>query len=403
MQNSKRIKDTIWNTLGAGSFAAISFILLTITTRIYGIAIASTVGISITTAQLLFRVGLFSTAQYQVTDKNEKFSFSDYFSAKTLSTLLCFFLCFVYLIFDKKIKSFFIPFLFIFLLYQLISFDDLYLNRLYQRGKLDLSGRRKFIVIISFLISFTVNSIFKLNINYSLFISLSISILFSILFCFNTETVRINKNTVKQGLSILFMCIPAFISNLLFAAINSMPKYTTFYLKTREESGYINDIFILLNIIELIGTFIYYPFISDITDNMRDNRRKAKKIILKVGICIISVAFITTVFTFFWGATLLSIFYGIDFSDFVFEITYTVGICGTLIALIAFLYWIPIILRDQKSLILIFILGFIISIISSIIGAFQYGISAIIIGYSVGIGIIAILLFIYFLVKVRKY
>lgn len=394
----KRIKiDAFWNTLGSGSFAAISFVILIIVTRQYGVSVASTIGIAVTTSQILFRVGLFSVRQYQVTDLEEQFCFSDYGGAKIISTGVCFVSFLLFILFSSIDDENFIAYIIIFLFYQLLSIDDLYQNRFFQKGRLDFSGKSKFIVITGFLTIFTGLSMLRVRINTSLLFAFFFSVGLSVIYCMRHEVFSIGKNIFSNGKTILLMCFPAFLSSLLLTLINSMPRYAAFYFCSREESGYVNDIFVLLNFVELAGSFIYYPFIPRITELVRTNSLQARKLILRILVCILGMAVLATVIALCVGRNILSAVYGVDFSSYLFEIAFTVGVCGVFVALISLLYWIPIILRNQGIILRIFSFGFVMSTIGSIIGAMVYGIKGIIIGYSLGTCIITILLLIYFI------
>lgn len=400
--NTKRMRDAFWNTLGSGALASISFILLTVVTRIYGVEEAATIGICITTSQLLYRLGLFTVGQFQVTDTQEKYTFSDYCGAKFISSAICIPTLGGYLLFDRSITGNVAKLVLLFLIYQLLSIDDLYQNKLFQKGRLDLSGRSKCIVVSGFLISFVLLAIVKIPVEGALLASFLTCLILSYFFCTRKSEGKLNRESFSKGWQILLICLPMFISNLLFTLINSIPRYTAFYLCTREESGYFNVFFVLLNVVELIGTFIYYPFIGDITKSIRIDRRKVKKKIFMIGMGIVGVALVSGLGIFLFGIKVLSYVYALDFSAYRFEITYTVGVCGAVVAITSLLCWIPVILRDQKSLIVIFLLGFIVSTPSSILGGIFQGVRGIIIGYSVGVGMIAIALAVYFLANVNE-
>lgn len=388
--------------MGSGMFASVSFILLIAVTRQYGVAAAAASGVSVTTSQILFRVGIFAVRQYQITDSEEAYRFSDYGSAKLFSTLLCFILFCGYAFLEKRFSFFSAEFLFVFLFYQLLSVDDLYQNRFFQKGRLDLSGKSRCAVTGSFLLSFICLTIMDIRLKTVCSVSFTAACICSYLFCFRKEKLLISRSSCINGRRILIMCLPAFVSNFLLSIVNCMPRYAAFYLCTGEESGYINDIFVLLNIVELIGTFIYYPFVSDITVTMKKDKKKAKKLVFSICTSVTVIAVIAAVGFFAAGNELLSVIYGIDFSSYRFEIVYTVGLCGLFVAFISLLYWIPIILRDQKTVVLVFVSGFLISLIGSVAGHLAYGVPGIIVGYSLGIGTIAASLIIYFTKKVNE-
>lgn len=393
MNLNKKLSDGVWNALGSGAFASSSFLLLMCTTRKFGVAMAGTLGVTLTTAQLMYRVGIFAVRQYQITDIQKTYPFEIYFQVKIITTVLAFLGAGIYVIFTSVIESNWQQFVLIFLFYQLLSINDLYQNHFFQEGRLDKAGKSKGLVISSYLLSFILFLNFDFDLNLILFLSLCISTLISFKVCF--KKIRINRYPLKNKYVfwVLKMCFPAFISNFLLTLINSIPKYCVYYYCSGEVSGYYNNIFIVLNIIELIGGFIYYPFIPDITKSMMADKEKARKIVLKIilTICIIDIIVVFGVGCF--GKKLFNIVYGIDFSNYIFEIIYNIGICGMCVALISLLYWIPVILKIKGLLIALFMAGTIVAVIFCVFGTYLFGIYGAMIGHSIALGTITILLF----------
>ncbi len=392
MKLRKRMTDTFWNSLGSGIFAAVSFLLLIGVTRGYGVEKAGSFGVAIATAQLMYRIGIFAMRQYQITDLNHEFPFSAYFSAKVASSLISLVVFSFYVIIDEAAKEEFWQFFWIFAFYQLLSIDDLYQNRLFQENRLDKAGISKCLVIGGYLCSFFILSICRMELNTILAVAFFVSFVISVMNCPHDlwrEMVFVRDNSVFRAMEMAF---PAFISNFLFAFINSLPKYTVYYFCSREESGYTNNIFMLLNVVELVGNFIYYPFIPDITGNMAKDPGKVRKLILRISAAIISVGCVMAVFMYSSGIMVFDFIYHKDFTGYIFEIIYTVSICGVLVALTALFYWIPVILREQKRLIRIFGAGTIAALAGCVCGSLKYGIRGAIAGHSLAVGIMVVLL-----------
>lgn len=397
MKLHKKVLDTFWNSMGSGIFAAVSFLLLVCVTRKYGVAKAGSFGVAITTAQLMYRVGIFAMRQYQITDLKDEFSFATYFSAKIVTTLFSFSLFTVYMILNRAAKSELWQFFWIFLFYQILSVDDLFQNRLFQKNRLDKAGKSKCFVIGGYLGTFLILLNFNLELNTVLAAAFLVSLLISIINCPASiwrEMAFLRDSSVFQ---VIKMAFPAFVSNFLFAFINGLPKYTVFYFCSREESGYINNIFVLLNAVELVGNFIYYPFIPDITKNMTENPKKVRKLILRISAAIVVFGCAAAFFVNVGGNILLKFIYHRDFAMYVPEMIYTIGICGVFVAIVALFYWIPVILRDQRQLIWIFGAGTIVAVLGCVCGTLRSGIFGAIVGHSLAVGVMAVLLLRFFL------
>lgn len=388
--------------MGSGAFAALSFFLLVIVTREYGVTKAAAFGVAITTSQLFFRVGIFAVRQYQITDIGEEFLFSDYFAVKLATTSICLFLFFVYVVFTGTLGGDFLEFLFLFLFYQLLSLDDLYQNRFFQKGRLDQSGKAKCLVIGGYLAVFLGLLVCGALLVWALAAAFFVSCIVSYFYCFRTEKIPAGFFAVTKMKRVLMMCLPAFLANFLLTMVNSFPKYTVFYMCSREESGYMNNIFAFLNIVELVGSFVYYPFIPDITESLAKDKKRARKLLFKILAGILFFGVFIAVFLVAFGGKLFGMIYHADFSGYTFEIVYVVGVCGMSVAFISLFYWIPVILRDQKVIAVIFTIGFLVAFAGCILGTAASGMRGAMIGHSIGAGVMAYFLVVYFLEKTKE-
>lgn len=65
-------------------------------TRILGVDEAGVFSISYSVGQLMLSIGWFGTRQFQVSDVNEEFKFSDYLSLKLLTSIVMIVGCIIY-------------------------------------------------------------------------------------------------------------------------------------------------------------------------------------------------------------------------------------------------------------------------------------------------------------------
>ncbi len=81
-------ENTLWYTMGTMCSSATSFLLMIYVTRILGVDEAGVFSISYSVGQLMLSIGWFGTRQFQVSDINEEFKFSDYLSLKLFMTII---------------------------------------------------------------------------------------------------------------------------------------------------------------------------------------------------------------------------------------------------------------------------------------------------------------------------
>ena len=92
-------ENTLWYTMGTMCSSATSFLLMIYVTRILGVDEAGVFSISYSVGQLMLSIGWFGTRQFQVSDINEEFKFSDYLSLKLFMTIIMMVGCLIYSVF----------------------------------------------------------------------------------------------------------------------------------------------------------------------------------------------------------------------------------------------------------------------------------------------------------------
>ena len=79
-------KNVIWNMIGSMVFALASIVLFAAAARAAGEYNGGIFSIAFTTGQLLLTIGYYEVRAFQVTDMAGQYSFSDYFSARLLTS-----------------------------------------------------------------------------------------------------------------------------------------------------------------------------------------------------------------------------------------------------------------------------------------------------------------------------
>ncbi len=167
-------KNTFWYTLGSLCSSASSVLFMIYVTRILGTNEAGIFSIAYSVSQLMLSLGWFGTRQFQVSDIEENYKCSDYFTIKIFLSVLLIAGGLIYAIY---LQSHFYKTLIIFLLCLFILndvFADLFAARFQQINKLHLAGKSYCIRIIGSNVIFL---LFLLITNSTYFINISNSIL----------------------------------------------------------------------------------------------------------------------------------------------------------------------------------------------------------------------------------
>ena len=89
-------ENTLWYTLGTLCSSWSNVLLMIYVTRVLGVDQAGVFSIAYSIAQLMLTIGWFSTRQFQVSDIDEEYSFSDYLAFKLFLSIVVIVAAFVY-------------------------------------------------------------------------------------------------------------------------------------------------------------------------------------------------------------------------------------------------------------------------------------------------------------------
>ena len=89
-------ENALWYTLGTLCSSCSNVLLMIYVTRILGVDQAGVFSIAYSIAQLMLTIGWFSTRQFQVSDIDEEYSFSDYLAFKLFLSIVVIIGAFIY-------------------------------------------------------------------------------------------------------------------------------------------------------------------------------------------------------------------------------------------------------------------------------------------------------------------
>ncbi len=351
MNNAK--SGFIWNILGSFCNAFSSVILLMLVSRVNGPIDGGIFSIGFATAQLMETVGLYEVRTYQVTDVKNKFSFSEYHSARILSCLLMILMSILYIFisgytFYKAIVCFLLC------IYKMIdALSDVYQGLFQKEDRLDLAGKALAYRVALATVGFSIVIFTTHHLLLSVFILTLIAILVFIFFDlkygkkFSKIKFEFNFGKIKQ----LFIdCFPLFLGSFMLMYIINAPKYAIDNYLTEDIQTYYNVLFMPASVINLMTLFIFRPVQISLAvawDNARLDEFLSiikKQILL---ICIFTIVVILGGYVI--GIPILSIIYSINLSIYRPELI-VILIGGGCNAIMTILYYILTIMRKQKSI-----------------------------------------------------
>ena len=220
-------ENTLWYTMGTMCSSATSFLLMIYVTRILGVDEAGVFSISYSVGQLMLSIGWFGTRQFQVSDVNEEFKFSDYLSLKLLTSIVMIVGCIIYS-FILHFNTYKLIVTFLYCLFLICDvFADLFSARFQQVDKLFLSGISYIIRILGYNLVILISLLCFKNLIFSIILAMLYSTLELILFdvqlikkisCVNVQF------RIEKIISLIKNCFPLFISSFLTTFIVNVPK-----------------------------------------------------------------------------------------------------------------------------------------------------------------------------------
>lgn len=346
-----------WNTLAGLLNAGQSVVILMVISRINGLEDAGIFSIANAIASLLLTVGNFGMRNYQVTDVNEKYSFSDYISSRFFTDLLMVFGILYYIIkgwlldgysFHKMIIIFLVC-----LLKLLDSIEDVFEGRFQQTGRLDIAARclaMRYIIVLTVLcglIILTANIMISFIV--SVFVSGGIIVWYvrNIFIFFGKADYKLELHKVKL---LLGECLALFGGAYLSMYIGNAPKYAIDSAMASKEQACFNFVFMPVFVVGLLNNFIYQPVLGRLAVKWkkREYSTFVKMIMMQCGFLAI-VVIVVLLGGYLLGIPVLSLLYNTDLSGYKQELLILL-FGGGMLALSGFLNVVITIMRRQKWL-----------------------------------------------------
>ena len=393
-------ENTFWFTAGTLCSSATSVLLMVYVTHLLGVDEAGVYSIAYSIAQLMLTIGWFGTRQFQVSDVEEEYSFSDYFAMKIITSIIALIGGVIYAIsLHLNLHKFIISFLYCSFIVCDI-FADLFSARFQQEDRLYLSGISYILRIGGYNIIFLV-SLFVFR---SLFVSISLAFIYSFfeLMIFDYPFIKnISNFTIHFDLNKLFNlfknCFPLFISSFVSTFIVNIPKNAIELNLSSSIQTYYNIIFMPSSIVNMFCMFIFVPMYTQIAKKWHDDDKGSfVKEIKKVFLIAIVFSIIVFIGCILLGIPFLQFLYGVSLQGFKTPFLILIG-AGCLTSVNSILSYIMTVMRKQQYILYIYIVALVIAQICIQGLITKFGLIGASIDYLIGMLCITILMFAVFL------
>lgn len=399
-------ENTIWYTLGTLCNSCSNVLLMIYVTRILGVGQAGIFSIAYSIAQLMLTIGWFSTRQFQVSDIDEEFKFSDYLSFKIILSAIVIlggfiYSCFLHL---SNIKRLVTLVYCIFILCDV--FADLFSSRFQQLDKLYISGISYMVRIVGYNIIFLVSLLISKNLILSLFLSLIYSFIELSIFDFpmikQLSKIKIQFSTHKCY-SLFCKCFPLFIGSFITTFIMNIPKNAIeLYLDSNLQTFY-NIIFMPSSIVNMFCMFVFVPLYTRIANVWhKEAKKEFLNLVLKLICICIGLSIFILIGSYLLGIPLLQLLYGVNLLEY--KSSFMILMCaGCMTSFNSIMIYIFTVMRKQKIVLFIYLVAVVVcqSLIHSMV--LYLNIMGASLNYLLGMGLVGFLFMAIFMALMFKY
>jgi O-antigen/teichoic acid export membrane protein len=358
MTNTVSKRPVFWNSVGSIMWAANSFVMVLFVSRATDVETVGRFSIALTTAQLLYIVGVFGTNNYQMTDFKFQYRFSDYFWFKILSCAAVIALCCVMMAITRDTQQrLYILLLSAFMVIN--AFAGIYQSMLFQHNRLDLSGQSLFFRHILSLLAFVLALLLTKNVTTAL-----ISLVVADAVCTWIWGVRYTGRFTDSSHSfdrtrlrgLILECLPLFFSVFLMTYLLNITKYAIQGVLDSAAQGYFGILFVPVQIVNLCSQFIFKPALNRYASQL-DEEDKAPLLstLLRHGLLITLFTLFCCGILYVFGVPVINMLYKVDVSAYRWDLV-IILLGGGAFALCQMLYFILLLQRRQMLILSTYLL-----------------------------------------------
>lgn len=363
--------DYVLNTIGQGAWGVLFPLLTVVATQLAGAEDAGMFTMAFVTATMLMYIGNYGVRTFQVSDLEENESFSAYVIQRVMTCVLMMGVGYLYCRVRGYTGPMYTICLAVFTYRMVDALADVYEGRLQQVDKLYLAGismgiRSVLAVVVFSVLLFVTRSLAVASVAMAACAVASFVVVTLPLTLFETPKSRAPELVeIKE----LFVdCFPAFAGVFLYALIDNVPKFVMERTLSYDNQTYFNAIYFCSNSILMMAGLVYKPQIVRLSSIWNDRSRRARFDLIIAGMLVLVAVIVAVmlVFTGLVGVPLNGLLYATDFERFRTQ-SYLMVVAGGLAAGADFLFQILTVLRYQGAATLIYVIGFGVALVLSMV------------------------------------
>lgn len=368
IENTKFSKksNSLLYTVGMMVFSFSSVLLLLVVTRILGKSEAGIFSIGWAICQQMLTIGLFGTRNVQVSDIDNNYRFSDFFSLKiiSISMMLMGSIIYSFLLHLSEVEiqvSFLLS-----VLMSSEAFADVFAGYFQKNDKIGIVGLSYIIRVLMYDLLFIISLFVFRSVTISISIAICVSYLWLLVFDFTLIRRTENmfcfdlgglKRVIRSSIAI---CVSAFLTNYI---VNIPKNSIALYLNNTMQTYY-NILAMPSFIISLFASVIIVPMYTDIAFLAYNDMKKFVKKIIKIQGLLIILTATFLVLGELIGVPIINFLYGVDINLYRLEFGILI-VSGGFSSLATFYVYIITVFSKSKLLFLVYGL---VSILSTLFG-----------------------------------
>ncbi len=339
-------------------WAVNSFLLVLFVSRTTDVSTVGQFSIALTTAQLLYILGVFGTNSFQMTDFSFQFRFADYFWLKLVTCFAMLVLCVpILLLTEDRQQQSFVLLLTIFM--AINAYAGIIQSMLFRHNRLDLSGQFLFYRHFLSLGAFILIQLLTRNVVLALLVLNVVDVVATWIWgrhyvvCYAEP----DRSFDRERLKALFLeCLPLFVSVFLMTYLLSVSKYAIQALLDSTAQGYFGILFTPVLIVNLCSQFVFRPALSRYAEELQKPEKSyLGRTLLRHGLLIVLFTLFCCAVLYFFGVPVIHLLYKVDVSAYRWDLV-IILLGGGVFALCQLFYFILLLQRRQMQILLTYVL-----------------------------------------------
>ena len=357
-------RGAFWNMMGSGLMAANTVLLTMLAGHYSSLEEVGIFTLSLTTSQVLYSVGLWGANDLQMTDYSRRYSFTNYFWMKIMSTATAILLCLAavnILGFGEKACRYTVL-LTGFMMVN--SFAELYQSLYFQNQRLDLSGKSLFFRYLFSTLAFMAALVRTREITYAC-ISMLIVNLAATVYWIRRYAPQFRDSgyglQIEKTRRLIWEAFPLGVSVLASLVLMNAQNYMIYLLISDEAQGAYTLLFMPVYAVNLLSQFIFKPYLHQYSMMLKGGQQGFRGLFVNQVLSIEAIVVGGAVSIRLLGVYLFKLFFGQDLSPYR-DLMALFMISGGSLAINQLLYYLMVILGKRKELLVNYIISIIIAI-----------------------------------------